>query len=637
MLLVAWHSPAAFAEGDADMSLVADLLAEGLTSRLYKRLVYDDEIAVSVEASQESQQLQSVFSIEVTAQSGGDLARIEQVLDEELARFVRDGPTERELEQRKAAYELATFSRLQRIDSMADRLNDYEYYFGEPDSFKRDLDRHRGTTVASVKSWAARVLTPDARLIIRVLPEDPQRGETPRDRPPQPLETRSFEPRSPESFTLSNGIPVQLWQKSEWPMFSVELLIRGGGPLDEKSRAGLSILTAQMLEEGGAGDLNALQFDDALQTLGAEFSARADHEAVSVSLTGLKWNFDQSVGLMADAVLRPRFDPKEWERIKRLHLDDLKEQDDKPNVVAARVAARTLFGDAHPYAWPVDGIPETVAKLTVKEIRGQHATVFRPDMAMFFVAGDVTVTEAKTTLEKLFGSWPAPKSPAPSNERAFPAPGVSEAPRVLVVHRPEAVQTVIQFIMPGPKFADQQRMSYRLLNTLFGGSFTSRLNQNLREQHGFTYGAKSSFRMEPSAGCYVASSSVKANVTGAAVQEFLKEISGIRTGDITPEEATKACATLRTEIIHSFEGLDGVLSEAAERAAAGLPFDTIRKDMAALDSTGAEQLNKLAGPALPWEHGVLVLVGDKNTILEQIKDLKLPAPIEVNIRGEPVK
>ena len=636
MLIVAYHSPAAFSDGDAEMSLVADLLTEGITSRLYKRLVYDDKLAVSVSASQGSQQLQSSFQIKVMARPEADLGRIERVLDEELARVVKDGPTEPELEQRKAAYELAQLSSLQHIESVADRLNEYEYYFGEPNSFKRDLDRYRRASVDSVKAWAGKVLTPDARVVIRVLPEEAQRAETPRDHQPAPLDSGSFSPQAPESFELANGIPVLHWRKSEWPIFSLRLMIRGGGPLDDKDRAGLTALSAQMLDEGGAGDLDALQFSDALQTLGTVFSAGADHEVVTVSLTGLKRNLDKSAALMADAVLRPRFEPKEWERVKQLHLESLKEQEDEPAVVADRVAARMLFGDTHPYGWPVDGTEATVTGLTVNSIREKHAAMFRPDRAMFFVAGDLSAAEAKATLDRLFGAWPAPRTPATSVEGTFPAAPQRDTPRLVLVHRPEAVQTVIQFIMPGPQFADKQRVSYRLLNTLFGGTFTSRLNQNLREEHGFTYGAHSGFRMEPSAGCFVASSSVKADVTGAAIQEFLKEIDRVRGGDISDDEAAKARATLRTETIRSFAGLHGVLSEAAERAAAGLAFDTIKQDMAGLESASARGLNELARPALPWEHGVLVLVGDKETILKQIKDLKLPAPIEVDVRGDPV-
>jgi predicted Zn-dependent peptidase len=190
--------------------------------------------------------------------------------------------------------------------------------------------------------------------------------------------------------------------------------------------------------------------------------------------------------------------------------------------------------------------------------------------------------------------------------------------------------------MPGPKAADSQRVVYRLLNTLLGGSFTSRLNQNLREQHGYTYGARSRFVMEPRAGYFVASSSIRADVTGAAIAEFLKEFKRLRDGDVSKEEAGKASETLRTDAVQTFEGLNGILGAAGELVVAGLPFDTLAADLKAMSGVGAPDLNKLARPAIPLENGVLVLVGDKRQIMEQIKSLDLPKPIELDVRGAPI-
>jgi len=190
--------------------------------------------------------------------------------------------------------------------------------------------------------------------------------------------------------------------------------------------------------------------------------------------------------------------------------------------------------------------------------------------------------------------------------------------------------------MPGAKYADQYRVQYRLLNTLFGGSFTSRLNMNLREEHGYSYGARSGFVMRSKLGYVTASSSVRADVTGASLKEFLSEFKRIRGGDISEEETVKASETLRTDVIQSFAGLNGVLQEAIERTAAEMPFESLARDMATMQSATTAELNKIVGPALPLENGVLVLVGDKKKILEQMKDLGLAAPIEVTVRGDKV-
>jgi len=424
-----------------------------------------------------------------------------------------------------------------------------------------------------------------------------------------------------------------IWKKSELPLVQVLLIFRKTGILSDNATSGLVFMTANMLDEG-AGELNALQFGDKMQSLGAEFSTFADHESIRSSLTVLKRNFDAAAGLMADAIRRPRFDPPEWDRVKRLHLEELKEQEDQPGIVAPRVAARMLFGEKHAYGRPVVGIAETVEKFTLDDVRARYKAFVRPELATILIAGDLTAGEAKSALERHFGDWKAEPAPAPlSPDHAMPSRNELE---VVLVDRPDAVQTVVQFIMPGPKYTTSSRAQYRLLDTILGGSFTSRLMQNLREQKGYTYGARSSFVMRPTTGFMTATASVRADVTGESIQEFLKELQGIRGGDVTDDEAGKARETLRTDTIQSFAGLGGVLAEAAERLSAGLPFESLNDDLAAMQSTAAKDLNQLAEQAIPLNKGVLVLVGDKKTVLEEIKELALPKPIEVNVRGDRV-
>ncbi|MEK6675571.1 MAG: pitrilysin family protein [Planctomycetota bacterium] len=630
MVAMCFHSPSSYQEGDAEMDLVAAVLTQGKTSRLYKRLIYDDKIAVDVSAYQDSNQLGSMFRVDVLAKPDADLAQIEKAVDEEIAKLVEKGPTPDELEQRKATIELTMLEGLQQIEAKADQLNEYEYYWGEPNSFKRDLDRYRNATVEKVQRWAKNVLTPNARVVMRVLPEMPERESTPRDEKPSSLAAGPFKLPAPELSKLANGVPVLIWKKSELPLVEILVNFRTGGILSDNTTAGLVYLTASMLDEG-AGDLNALQFGDKMQSLGAEFSASADHDSVQVTLTVLKRNFEPAAGLMADAIRKPRFDAPEWDRVKRLHLEELKEQDDQPTIVASRVATRMLFGDAHPYGRPVVGIPETVEKFSLDDIKTKYKALVRPELMSVLIAGDITPGEAKSALERMFGDWKAGEKPAlPTAE--FSVPKRQEL-QVVLFDRPESVQTVVQFIMPGPKFTDPQRVKYRLLNTILGGSFTSRLVQNLREEHGYTYGARSGFNMRPTTGYMTASSSVRADVTGESIQEFFNELKGIRGGDVSDEETEKARETLRTDVIQSFAGLGGILNEAATRLAAGLTFDTLNDDLKAIQATKTTDLNQLAKPAIPLENGLLILVGDKKTVLEEIKDLGLPKPIEVDVRG----
>ncbi len=245
-----YHSPALFAEGDAEMDLVASILSSGISSRLYQRLVYEEELATEVSAYQASQQLGSLFYIEVTARPGVELSTIEAAVDETVGKLVAAGPTEQELERQKAQIEYAAMSQLQSLLRKADRLNQYQFYFGEPNSFKRDIDRYRNATLAGVQTAAKQVLTPDARLILRVIPEIEVPEPSPRDGQPAIDDGSEFSPPLPATFQLKNGITVHHWQRSELPLVQISMLLPAGSASDPTDRAGLTTLTVKMLDEG---------------------------------------------------------------------------------------------------------------------------------------------------------------------------------------------------------------------------------------------------------------------------------------------------------------------------------------------------------------------------------------------------
>jgi len=631
-LTMVWHSPALFAPGDAELDLAAAVLSSGKTSRLYKRLVYEDELATSVRAYQRSNTLGSLFTVEVTARQGVSLDDIEVAVDEVLAEFLSGGPTDEELARHKAAYEYRMLNGLQSVLRKADQLNRYNHYFGEPDSFAADLDRYRNATADGIREMAAAVMDPEARLIMKVLPEDEGAALAGRDEAPAESAIKPFEPAAPETFTLSNGIEVRHWQRSELPLVELSLFLRSGSVLLDGEQAGRCQLAADMIDEG-AGALDALAFSDALDLLGANFRANAGRNSSGVDLSVLKSNFDKALELYADAVLRPTFDAGEWERVKSLHLQGLKQAEDRPQSVASLVGARAFFGDEHPYGRPGQGTVASVEALTLDDVKSAWAAIAAPGNAVFFVAGDLTAAEAKQKLETAFGDWENPAGFAPAKKPEL-GPPANDRMRVVLVDKPGAVQTVIRYYMPGPRFSDPARLHYELLNTILGGSFTSRLNQNLRERNGFTYGARSQYVMTPVTGYLYAGSDVGADVTGAAITEFFNEFNAIRSGDISAEEARKSRETNRMEMIQSFQGLGGLIAIAQKLELNDLPFKALGDDLGAIAAATDVDLNGLAPAAIPLDQALLVLVGDKATILEQIKDLDLPEPEELTVTGE---
>jgi predicted Zn-dependent peptidase len=634
-ITLAYHAPKGFGPGDAETDLVAAVLADGKSSRLYKRLVVDDALATSVTANNESQLLDSVFRIDVQTRPGADLDRVEKVVDEELARFLKDGPTQLELDQRKATIEAGKLSALQRLETRADFMNQYEFFWGEPNGFQRDLDRYRNATKAAVLETARRVITQNARVIFRVLPEQPKRGPGPRDARPKDGAPVAFRPPAPERFALANGIPVQFWRTPELPLTAARLVFQPGGALTaaDGRDAGLASLTAQMLDEG-AGDLDALRFGEAVAALGGRFSSAAGRDALEVSLTVLSRNFGKGVSLLADAVRRPRLEEKDFARVKRLLLDDLAQSDERPGEVAARVASRALYGAGHPYSWPAEGTPASVEAITLEQVRAERAALVRPDLATLLVAGSLSAAETKAALERSLGDWKAegmkpPVVPVPAT------PSRAGGQKLFIVDRPEAPQTVVRFAAPAPVFEDPARPKLRLLGTILGGSFTSRLNQNLREKNGYTYGASSGFGLGRATGAFTAGADVTAKVTGASLREFLSEFSRLSGGDVTPEEVGKARDIARDGAVQAFSGLSGILSTATNYVELGAPFEILGEDLVTQASLDASALNAAAKTAIALDRGVLVLVGDKAEILPQLKGLPLPPPIEVDAWGNP--
>jgi zinc protease len=632
----AFHSPAQFQAGDGEMDIIASVLGEGQNSRLYQRLVVKEKLAAEVSASQDSAFLSSVFRVNVMAKPDADLAKVEKITDEEITRLINEGPTQAELDQRKTSFELGKLSSLQSIEARADAMNQYEYVWGTPDGLERDLNRYRQATIESVKKWAKDILTLDARVVQYVLPEEPGEGgraKTARESRPTDFSASAFTPMQPETITLGNGVKALVFSKPGLPLVDVGILFSPGsaGVLDSAAKAGRATLMAHMLSEG-TGDMDGEAFAAAMQSLGASFGSGANHESFTVHVSGLKKNIDRALDLASKAMISPRMNADDWARVKGLQMDNLKQADDEPRAVAPKVAGMMLFGVTNAYGMPTGGTVATVDALTLEDIKSAHQAIVYPGNATIVVAGDLSAAEARAMLEKRFGAdWTAGPHDVTWTTAQPPKP---ESMRVYIVDRPHAVQTMIHLRAPGVKFADAGRVQRQLLNTILGGSFTSRLNQNLRENHGYTYGARTGFDMEPSVGVFLASSSVVADKTGPALKEFMGELTKIRTGDVTDAEAAKARTTTFDNAVEPFGTLGGIVGAAETRLESKLPWTTFGDDLNAMRGVDAKALNALAPGAIDLDHSVLVLVGDKGLILEQIKDLGLPNPIEVTADGK---
>lgn len=618
-----WHSPAFFAPGDAEMDVLASVLSAGRDSRLYRRLVHEQQTAVAVSAYQQSMALGSLFQIEVTAAPGTDLDALEASARQVLAGLLEEGPKAEELFRTRNRILSQRLTSLQALSERADSLNEYQFWFGQPDGLQRDLARYDAPQ-EQVREWGRRVLGTPNHLTVRVVPP-PTLPEGSRDQRPKDMRSTAFVLPQPEQHALANGLKVWHLRRPGLPLVELRLAMDAGAVNDPVGKSGLAALSAGMLVEG-AGRWDAVAFPQALADLGAQLGSSAERDGATLSLSVLKSNLTAALDLFAAAATAPRLETADVERLRAQTVAGLEQQEADPTYTARRLGLAAWFGEQHPYGSPAEGRPASVRALTPDDVRRFVAEHWRPERGTLLVAGDVEWTELEPLLAARLGGWKV-AGPAPATPTVSPPEGAALPLRVLVADRPGAAQTVVRFVLPAPAYDCPDREALEALNTLFGASFTSRLNANLREDKGYTYGAGSSFGFLRHGGTLIASSSVRSGVSGPAVGEFLREFRRIAAGDVTADEAQKASTTRRHEAVSDTETLGGLLSALAVAVQHGRAPQALAADFQEIDrGFSAERLNALAREHVALTRGVIVLVGDKATILSQIPTLGLPEP-----------
>jgi len=452
-------------------------------------------------------------------------------------------------------------------------------------------------------------------------------GVVPVDVPPHMTHAPSvgalppLRPPVPSQLALSNGLEVIAVHRTVAPVVSLSLMIRSGADGDPVGRAGLASLTSEMLDEG-AGDRTAIEIAEVLEQLGADLYVGSGRDGSQLTLQVPSKTLTPALAVAADVALRPRLLADDWSRVQHDRLTALAQRRDQPEAIANVVADETLFGAGHPYAHPVDGLESTVSATTLDDVRAFASSIWRPNNATLVVTGDFDPATLQGELERVFGAWEPRPLPATRPTPAFPS-----LPRLVLVDRPGAPQSVIRLVGPGEPRSSANRPALALLNAVFGGSFTSRLNFNLREQKGYTYGAGSSFGFYRRTGSFAARAAVFTDVTAPAVTEFLRELEGMRGNPIKPDELTKARATLLGRIAEGLSTSGGLAAQFAELRLFGLPLDEPARFVAALEESPAEQIQALAPRYLDGDKMAIVIVGDRAVIEPQLRAIGLPAPV----------
>lgn len=425
-----------------------------------------------------------------------------------------------------------------------------------------------------------------------------------------------------QHFTLSNGMGVTLIEKHEVPLVQIEVVVRAGSAMDPAGKSGLASLTAAMLEEG-AGGRTSLEFADAVDFLGASISAYAGQHTSGVILHTPLSKLDSALALLGDMALRPLFPADELERTTKERLTTLAQWHDQPRSIAAVLFSKALYGEQHPYGIPSMGNERSLRAMTADDLRSFHRSAFRPNNGYIVVSGDVRGSEIVEKLERQFGGWQTGAVSQPS----LPAVPQVEERRILLADKPGAAQSAIRIGRIGVQRLTEDYFPLLVLNTILGGSFTSRLNQNLREEHGYTYGAGSFFDFRPTPGPFTAYADVQTDVTDKALVEFMKELRGIL-DPVTDDELIRAKNNLALSYPRDFQSVAEISGQLADLRMYDLPDDYFNSYIQRVLSVTKSDVSRVAKRYLDPEKVVIVIVGDRTKIEKGLSETKI-APIQV--------
>ena len=634
-----WNVPQ-FGSADADyLDLVSACLGQGKTSRLYKRLVYDDQIASDVAVYTDAKEIGGQFYIQVTARPGHNLDEVEKEIDEELARFLKEGPTEQELRRVETQY-VASFVRgVERIGGFggkSDRLAQYAVYTGNPDGYKITLKRVREATPEDLRGAANRWLA-DGVYIAEVLPfPDYKTASNDADRSSPPTLGAPPELKLPklQRAALSNGLKVILAERHDVPLVNFWLAADAGYAADQFATPGTAKLMARLLIDG-TRTRNALEINDQTAMLGAELGGYSNLDFSYVGLSALKAKLDASLDLFSDVILNPSFPQADFNREQKRQLDAIQQEQKNPFLMALRVFPGLLYGPGHAYGNPLtgSGTAASVQKITRDEVMKFHQVWFRPNNATLVVVGDTTLAETTPKLEKLFAGWKAGEVPMKNVAAVQLAP----KPVVYIVDKPGASQSVILAGHVAAPPNTPQEIAIQAMNDDMGGTFSSRLNMNLREDKHWAYGANSVVVGARAQRPFIVFAPVQTDKTKESLLEINKELRAILADrPVTAEELARIQANETLSLPGSRETLNAVGFSITDLLQFGWPdnyYDTMSGKIRALKTS---DLDAAAKQVIHPDNIVWVVVGDRVKIESDIRELNLGKVRLIDADGNPI-
>jgi zinc protease len=671
-----WVIPQLGTDDVVQLDLAAAVLGGGDSSRLYQRLVFQDKLADAVSVSVSPLALASLFQISVDVRDGVDPAKVEAVLNEELKRFLADGPTAEELARAQISRRADFVRGMEKVGGKAEILAEGQIYRGDPGAYQRDFARADAATPASVKAAADTWLT-RGDYVLTVLPEnggaaaskgakDTQGAKDTNDvrgplsgrpaaqlpaeqqystRPsdvdrtqgvPQVASFPSLTFPALERGRLKNGIEVIVAQHHAIPTTLIQVMFDAGYAADPAGKPGIASFTAAMMRS--TRQLDAIAVARRMEGLGAATQVACDLDTCVASLDALNEQLQPALALFADLVREPVFESEDLERIRDQLLAGIAVEKTQPRAIAARILPPLLYGPNHPYgaSFTGTGTEASIHAIRADDLAAYRNNWLRPDNATILVVGDTTLQEIVPRLDAAFGDWAKPATPLPSKTL-----GVVAAPartRVLLVDKPGAQQSSIFAALLAPPTGTPDAIAIGVANGAFGGNFTSRLNLNLRENKHWSYGVFSGLHDAVGQRLFLVSAPVQTDRTAASLREIANEtrdVVGAR--PLTPGEVEQARVFGVRGLPGSYETSAAVLGTVQKIVRYRYPDDyanTLKARIEAVDAPAAESALKtfIAPDAMTW-----VVVGDLRKIERPVRALKLGEVEVVDADGKPVR
>ena len=623
-----WNTPPMGTEDSEYLSLLSDILAGGKNSRLYQRLVYDEQIATSVSSFQYARDVAGQFMVIADAKQGVELERIESIINEELNKLLANGPTQEELNRTRFSTMASFVRQAEKVGGFggkSDILASGAVYHGDPGFYAQEMDWVESASTADLQTTAKEWLSRgDFTLFVEPQP-DYTAGESMSDRSqlPDVGDLPQLELPELQQFTLSNGLEVYLAERHDTPTVELSLSFDAGYAADAGKKSGTASFAMDMLNEGTA-NYSSMELAARLESLGSQLSTRAGLDTSTISLDTLTVNLGESLNLMDEVLQRPTFAEDEIERKRANWIENIRKEQARPQSQALRVLPGLMFDENHAYSQPLtgSGTIDSIKSLTRDDLVSYVDTWLRPDNAKLVIVGDTTEAEIKPMLEKAFSAWQAPTNAVPTKQLDTPAPR-SES-RVFLIDQPGTPQSLIIAGQLAPSGTTAKADLIDVTNTILGGSFTSRLNMNLREDKGWSYGARSIWLDSEGPGLLIALAPVQIDKTTESIEEILKEYNQYE-GDkpATEDELKKVIANKTAKLPGAYETKSALMGALTETLSKGKTIEYLeaypsRVSAITLDQVQSEAKDLLRPDALTW-----VIVGDLDVIEDKVREMNL--------------